>query len=234
MSAQLPTVLREAHRLRRHLRELGEEIDRLPRTLKAHQAKVAKQEQALKEFLDGVKHLKVDLHDKETRLKAAGQQLAKYERQLSDMTTPKEVEARQTEIANTRTLIAGLEEQILAGMGDLDDRTAKAPEHEGLLKKAKADLATFAAESKERQDRLAREKKQAEEELTKIEAQIPDDVRGQYDRLVNAYGADALAAVKGRSCGQCRSAVTSQNLHELLAGKFLCCGTCGRALYLAE
>jgi predicted nucleic acid-binding Zn-ribbon protein len=230
----LPALFREIHRLRRHLRDLQTEIDRIPGTRKARQAKVAKQEQALKDFQDGIKHLKVELHDKEVRLKGAGQQLTKHERQLSDMTTPKEIGAMQTEIANSKALIAQLEDEILAGMADLDERTAKVPEFDASLKKAKQELAGVETEMSERLERLTREKKLAEEELQNAEAQLPAAALGQYDRLVKAYGPDALAAVTERICGQCRSAVTAQNIHELLAGHFLCCNNCGRALYLSE
>lgn len=234
MAIPLPTLLREIHRLRRHLRDLQAELDRLPVALKARQTRLAKQEQALKDHLDGIKHLKVDTHEKEVRLKSAGQQLAKYERQLSDMTTPKEVEAKQTEIANTKTLVGQLEEQILEGMSDLDDRNAKTPEFEAQVKKAKDDLAAFQNEMGERTERLMREKKLAEEELKSNQAQLPNEVRDKFDRLVKAYGADALAEVADRVCGQCRSTITAQNVNELSAGHFLCCNNCGRALYPAQ
>lgn len=234
MSTPLPTLLREIHRLRRHLRDLQEELTRLPISLKARHTKVAKAEQTLKEAQDGIKHLKVQLHDKETSLKSTGQQLAKYERQLPDMTTPKEIEAKQTEIANSKATIAKLEEELLSGMSDLDNRVAKVPELEGLVKKAKEEAVAFEAESKERQERLAREKKLAEEELKKTEAQLPPAARGQYDRIIKAHGADALAEVNGRNCSHCRSSVTAQTVHELAKGTFVFCPSCGRALYPAE
>jgi predicted nucleic acid-binding Zn-ribbon protein len=234
MSTPLPTVFREIHRLRRHLRDLQAELDRLPITLKARQAKVAKQEQALKDFQDGIKHLKVDIHEKEVRLKGAGQQLTKYERQLNDMTTPKEIAAKQTEIASSKALIAQLEEEILTSMGDLDERTAKVPELDAQLKKAKEELVAFEADMGERKQNLTADKKRADDELRAQEEQLPGSARDKYDRLVKAHGADALAAVVDRVCGQCRSTVTAQNVNELLLGHFLCCPSCGRALYLSE
>ena len=45
-TVMIPTMFREIHRLRRHHRDLLTEIERLPRLLKAHQAKIAKQEHA--------------------------------------------------------------------------------------------------------------------------------------------------------------------------------------------
>ena len=42
-------TLRELHHLRRHARDLQAEIERGPRTLKAQQAKVVKQEELLRD-----------------------------------------------------------------------------------------------------------------------------------------------------------------------------------------
>lgn len=234
MSTDLNSILREVHRLRKHLRDLKNEIDNLPRLKKAHQARVAKQEQALKDAQESVKQVKAANHDREVSLKATHQQLVKYERQLNDMKTPKEVEAMQTEITNAKTHIGELEELILLGLNEIDERVAKLPVVEEQFKKAKNDFAGFDAEMKERAERLQGEYKLAADELKKIEPQVPSTVRPLFDRLVKAHDADALAQVKERDrmCGQCQMAVTAQYINEMIKGQFVCCNNCGRALYL--
>ena len=236
MTTTLPLVFREIHRLRKHLRDLQSEIDRLPRVLKAHQAKIQKQEQALHDALEAIKRVKVDIHEKEVSLKATTQQLAKYDKQLNDMTTPKEITGKETEIRNAKALAQKLEEEILASMAGLDERVAAIPDFEKLVKQARAELAAFEGEAKERLARFMREKKLAEEELKKVEVQIPASVKNLFDRLVKAHGADALAEVreKDRACGHCHSTVTAQNINQLLQGHFLSCTSCGRMLYIGE
>jgi uncharacterized protein len=234
MTATLNDVLREVHRLRKFLRDLQNEIDGLPRLKKAHEAKLARQEQNLKSAQDAIKHLKAANHEREVSLKSTHQQLQKYEKQMPDMKSPKEIEGKQTEIAAAKAGIAQLEEQILAGITDIEDASAKIPALEQAVKKAKADFAAFEADSKERHERLLREKQGAEKELKTTEVHLPPIIQTTYQRLVAAHGADALAVVTARICGHCLTSVTEQNLNELKQGRLLYCNTCGRVLYLPQ
>lgn len=230
-TVMIPTVLREIHRLRRHHRDLQTEIERLPRLLKAHQGKVAKQEQTLKQAQDDLKHLKVQAHDKEVNLKTTMQLLAKYEKQTNDMKSPKEVEAKEKEIATSKKTIEELEEQILLGLAEIDESTARIPQLDKAVKDAKAELAVFEKDSKERRQHLMAQVKLAEDELKKYETRLPATVRALYDRLIKSHGADALALVQKSSCGHCHTSVTAQNVNELYQGHFVCCNSCGRMLY---
>ena len=91
---------------------MNNEIERAPRVIKAHQTKLAKQEDGLKELKDSIKKLKVTLNDKEGSLKSTNQQLAKYEKQQNEAGNPKEFEALQHEISHTQGLRQQLEEEI--------------------------------------------------------------------------------------------------------------------------
>ncbi len=234
MTATLNDVLREVHRLRKFLRDLQNEIDGLPRLKKAHEAKLARQEQNLKSAQDAIKHLKAENHEREVSLKSTHQQLQKYEKQMPDMKSPKEIEGKQTEIAAAKAAILQLEEQILASITEIEDASAQIPALEQLVKKAKAEFAAFEADTKERQERLLREKKGAETELKQAEVHLPAIIQTAYQRLVAAHGADALAMVNARICGHCLTSVTEQNLNELRQGRLLYCNTCGRLLYLPQ
>ena len=63
-------ILREIHRLRRHAREMQQEIDRSPIVLKAHKNKMEKAEAAAAGGHDALKKLKVATHEKEVSLKS--------------------------------------------------------------------------------------------------------------------------------------------------------------------
>lgn len=233
MSSIVP-LLREIHRLRKHIREVQSEIDRGPRVLKAHQAKLAKQEEAWKEAQESLKKLKVTVMERESQLKSATQQLARYEKQLDSVSDKKEYDAKKLEIANTRKRCSELEDEILNGLTEIDERTARLPEIEKQTQAAREEYARFEAEAKERQDRLLAELRLAEEQLRQAETQIPEKHRAQYDRLIHSYGADAFAAVQNKICQHCRTAVTLQMQTDLIKGLFTCCTSCGRVLYLPE
>jgi predicted nucleic acid-binding Zn-ribbon protein len=229
----LNPVLKELHRLRKLIRDAHGEIERAPKVLKAHQTKLANQEKALADAKDALKHRKADVLTGEASIKSLNQSLTKHEKQLDTLTDPRQVEAKQHDIANTKELIAKTEDDVLTAMADVDERTAKLPESEAAVTKAKADFATYEKDSAERLVRLKDEVKSATVALAAEEAKIPAGMRGTYDRLVKAHGADALAVVENQTCTHCRLGVTQQQMSDLLKStEFHTCRTCGRLLYL--
>jgi uncharacterized protein len=230
----LNPLLRELHRLRKLIRDAQGEIDRAPRVLKAHQTKLANQEKAVADAKDALKHRKADVLTGEATIKSLNQTLIKYQKQLDGLTDPRQMEAKGHEIATTKELIAKAEDDYLTAVTDVDELAAKVPEVEAALAKAKADFANYEKEAAERMVRLKDEVKTASAALAAEEAKIPPAIRGQYDRLVKAHGADAFAAVENQTCTHCRVGITQQGLADLRAGtEFICCRNCGRAQYMA-
>jgi len=230
----LNPLLKELHRLRKLIRDAQAEIERAPKVLKAHQTRLANQEKALADARDALKHRKADILTGEATIKSLNQSLAKHEKQLDTLTDPRQIEAKQRDIANTKETIAKTEDDVLAALTDVDERTAKIPDLEAAVTKAKADFAAYEKDAAERLVRLKDEVKTATAALAVEEAKIPPAIRGQYDRLIKAYGADAFAPVENQTCVHCRVGITTQGLADLRQGsQFMCCRNCGRAQYLA-
>lgn len=225
-------TFRELHRLRRLARDLEAELADAPRQLAAQQARLAKAEQDLQAAQDGLKHAKVTVSDKEKTLKSTHQQIAKYEKQRESATSKKEFDAFDHEIAHAKQKCAELEDEILAGLSDIDDRTAALPEIERELARVREETLKFQGEAEERRGFLQRELERAKTELAAAEATLPEDIRSHYQRLVASYGAEALAKVENRTCQQCYGSITLQMDRELGAGRFVTCKGCGRALYV--
>ncbi len=139
----LNPLLKELHRLRKLIRDAQAEIDRGPRVLKAHHTKLAAQEKALADARDALKHRKADVLTGEATIKSLHQSLAKHEKQLDTLTDPRQIEAKEHDIANTKGSIAKTEDELLTAMADVDERTAKIPELEAAVSKAKADFAVY-------------------------------------------------------------------------------------------
>jgi predicted nucleic acid-binding Zn-ribbon protein len=227
-------LFREIHRLRRFAHDLQEQIDRIPRQIKANQAKVARQEDALREGHDAVKRLKVSVHEKEVSLKGTHQQISKHQQQLNKAESKKEYDALQVEIKQEREKCQQLEDEILQAMTEGEDRAAKVPELEKVVKQAKEEFAAYEKGAAERVASLQAQLAEARQQLEADDAQIPPDVRGAYNRIVNARGADALAAVRNRTCSACYTEITAQNYNDVFQGLFVLCKSCGRILYLPE
>jgi predicted nucleic acid-binding Zn-ribbon protein len=234
MSTTVPHLLREAHRLRRHLRELKSEIDLGPRVLKIQEQKLAAAKAAHAAAHDHIQKLKLKIRDDEGTLKVVNGQLAKFEKQLNDAASPKEYEGKQSEIRQAKEKVAALEEAILMGMEELEQKTAHLPTDDKIWAEAQAEFEQYKIDAKERLERLSADQRASVEALAKVDGQFPPAVKPQYDRLIKAYGPDGLAALSGKVCGQCRVGMSDQARSDITAGKFVCCSTCGRALYLGE
>jgi predicted nucleic acid-binding Zn-ribbon protein len=229
----LNPLLKELHRLRKLIRDAQGEIDRGPRVMKAHQTNLANKEKAVSDAKDALKHRKADVLTLESTIKSLNQSLAKHEKQLDTLTDPRQIEAKEHDIANTKALVGKTEEDYLTAMTDVDERTTKIPAVEAALAKTKADFKVYETEAAERMARLKEEVKAATAVLAEEEKKIPPATKGIYDRLVKAHGADALAAVDSTSCSHCRVGITQQQMADLRAAtEFHTCRNCGRLLYI--
>jgi uncharacterized protein len=232
MSTPVPTTLRECHRLRKHLRELKDEIDRGPRVLKAQQQLLANEEAAHKDHFDTIKKLKLKQKEDEGSLKTVEANLDKLGTKAMTVTTMKEMEAVKHETEQATAKKNALEDAILTTMTEIEERTANIPNIEKKWKDAQQEFAEFQAEAKERLERLIEDQKLSEEQLTKHEAQVPADLRDQYQRLVKNYGPEGLAGVRGQVCQQCRSKIGESRVIAIENGQFVMCAVCNRGLYL--
>lgn len=234
MSTPVPTLLKEIHRLRKFLRDLQSEIDLGPRVAKIRQQTLAAAEQTHKDAYDTIKKLKLKQKDDEGTLKQTETRLEKLAFELNGASSKKEFDAKQTEIANATTKKGELEDAILTAITEIEERTANLPAVEKAWADAQAAFAEGQTEAKARLERMLAEQTQAKAELAAVEANLPADMRTQYDRLVKAYGPDGFAGVNGRACSQCRTSITEGAKSELARGAFTCCANCGRALYVAD
>jgi uncharacterized protein len=227
-------VMREAHRLRKLARELQEQLERGPRQIKAHQAKIARQETLLRDEQDAIKKLKVGMHEKEVSLKTTHTQIAKYEKQLAESASKKEYDALQNEIAIARERTRQIEDEIFAAITEGEERAARVPELEKALRQAKDDAAAFEKGTAERNAGLTTHLAETQSKLKEVEATIPVDVRTQYNRIVTAMGPDGFAAVQDRNCTACHTALTVQHYTDLQQNLFSVCRSCGRIFYLPD
>ena len=228
----IPQLLREAHRLRRHLRELKSEIDLGPRVHKIQEQKLTAAKQAHADAHAHIQKLKLKIRDDEGTLKQVNVQLAKFEKQLNDATSPKEFEGKNSEIRQAKEKGAATEEAILQLREELEQKTADLPNVDRRWADAQAEFEQYKIDAKERLEQLQADQKASVAALATADAGFPPPVKPLYERLIKAYGPDGLAAISGKVCGQCRVGISDQARGDVAAGKFVCCSTCGRALYL--
>ena len=230
----VPAVLRELHRLHKHLRALKAEIDQGPRVMTAQQAQLDAERQAHADAHDTLKKQKLRQKDDEGTLKATEVRLAKLQADLNTAGSKKEFDGKTSEIEQAKVRQGELEDAILGTIGDIEDRTAALPGVDAKWAAAQAAFGQFQTDAADRLARMQADQVATQAALVAKEAELPAENKPMYARLVKSYGADGLAGVVGRSCQQCRTNLTEQQRTTLLSGKFLSCPACGRALYLAE
>jgi len=227
-------TLRELHRLRRHAKNLTDEIERLPRMFKTQETKVKLLEKAHKQTQDQITKLKLNTKDKEGKLKDTHLTIAKYEKQRNEATNKKEYDALQVEITFSKESAQKLEDEILALLEEAEQLAAKGPEQEKAIQQAKQELSQWDKTVRERQGDLGAELQKAQAQIKEAEPALPEDIRQQYDRLVTYRGEDSLSALNGRTCTACYTEITAQMYNNLIQGLFVLCKNCGRILYLPE
>jgi predicted nucleic acid-binding Zn-ribbon protein len=224
-------VLKEVHRLRRHIQDLETRSGQAPRQLQLHKAKLQAAEDALKAAQDEIKHLKVKIHDCEVSIKSTFQQIAKWEKQRETIENKKEYDALNSEIAQAKQRIAQFEEDTFATMTLVEEKTAQLPEVEKRTKQVRTEVENFQKDFDQRVASLGQQRDTAKAELAEVEKQLPEDILPTYRKMVDAQGADALAGVENRICTACYTEVTPQMGMNLNRGLFVLCKSCGRMLY---
>jgi uncharacterized protein len=225
-------VLKESHRLRRHIHELESRIASSPKQLAAQNAKLQQAEDNLKAAQDEIKHLKVKIHDREVSIKTSFQQIDKWEKQREKVEGVKENAALDSEIAHAKERIAGYEEEILETMGLVEDKTAQLPTVEKATQAVRTQVADFKKDYQARLDQFGQEREKTLGELAEVEKNIPPEIREVFDKMIKFKGVEAMSAVEGRTCLACRTDVTAQMQNEMLRGTFAVCRSCGRILYI--
>jgi predicted nucleic acid-binding Zn-ribbon protein len=231
---QVTEIFRECHRLRKHLRDLQTEIDRGPRVLKGRQETLEDERSEHKSHHDSITKLKLKQREDEVTLKSTETRLAKLEQQLTGISVQKEYAAKESEIAQAKANRSELEDAILTTIGTIEEKMAQIPAVEKKWADAQTEFAEFQKEAAERFERLKADQEHSRQELAKVEAEIPEEVRSKYDSLVKAHGPDALSAVKGRACQSCRTSLSEQRWNQLRNGNFMICPHCGKLLYPTE
>src|SRR3954469_3256970 len=94
------SILKELHRLRRHIKDLEAKIEQAPKQLAIHKKKLANQEEIFKQAQDHIKSLVLQTREKEGAIKSVQAQINKYLKQLDGAANKKEYDTLQSEITS--------------------------------------------------------------------------------------------------------------------------------------
>ncbi|MBL8823445.1 MAG: hypothetical protein JNJ77_12710 [Planctomycetia bacterium] len=226
-------ALQSLHTHLLRIRAVTEELENGPRRVKRSLQKVAAAEKAAQDHQQAIKSLKVNIQDRDVSLKANTEKIKKYKRDLDGISSKKEYDALNIEIASLEKRNSDLEEEALGMMSQVEEMTARIPEFEQAIVKAKEDHARVEAEYQAQLPAWQTRLEEARQVVAQQVEKLPDGWKKTYKRQLLSEGADALAALTGKTCSACNMDVTAQQYAMIAAGNIESCKHCGKILYVS-
>jgi uncharacterized protein len=227
------TGMKQLHDLRLKLREISDELERGPRQIAARNQAIDKKREELETQRNKLKQMKVATDQKNLQLKSSEARIYDLSGKLNSAANNREYEALRTQIAADTMAKSVLEDEILEALEKVDAAQIEVKKGELDLANADAELKKLMADVQASEAGLKERAAALEVQVAEAEKILPPDIVPQYRRLVQAYGANALAPVVNKSCSECYVSLTTQLYLELKSGKVKFC-TCGRLMYVAD
>lgn len=223
-----------------------QEQDKFLDGLKASLDKIPADIQAIEKFLEAEKaklgeakakagRLQLAKKDKESQLQQKEEAARKHGEELNKVKTNEAYKALLLEIEKAKADASELETAILLIMEELDqaardEKTAAAMIKEDEAKKLQ-EIEVLKAKEAELKSRFDQEQSKRDG----MTPGIPEDASKQYDYLRRRKpDGEALAKIRGSSCGACRIALPPQAIVEVAKNRLVTCESCQRILYSEE
>jgi predicted nucleic acid-binding Zn-ribbon protein len=224
--------LKRLHELHLQLREVQGELELGQRQIAARQQAFGKKQAELEDRRQKLKQAKVTAEQKNLQLKTNEAKIAELKAKQNTVTSNREYDILRGQIDADTMAKSVLEDEILEAMEAVDRGQSELKVFEQEVAAAEAELKSFTAAIESKVPGLKQRAEELNVQVADAEKFLPGEIAATYRRLVQVHGADALAAVDNKSCGNCYVSLTQQMLVELNSGKLLFCKTCGRLLYL--
>jgi len=225
--------MKQLHDLRLKLREISDQLERGPRQIAARKQNVEKKREELDALRNKLKQMKMVADQKNLQLKSSESRIYDLNGKLNAAANNREYEALRSQIAADTMAKSVLEDEILEALEKVDTAQIDVKKFEQEMTSVDADLQKLTEEVRAKEGGLKEQAAELEKQVAEAEKILPPDIVPQYRRLVQAYGAAALAPVLNKSCSECYVSLTAQVYVELRSGKVRFC-TCGRLMYVAE
>lgn len=232
--SDIPSALRELHRIHTEIQRVRTELDRGPRQVRAKQRVVENKTAEIEQLRQRLTQSRKSADEKGLLLKSNEAKLLALQVKLNQATSNREFDAVKSQMDADRMANSVLEDEILEALEKTDGLKAS-------IEAAEKEKANFETEGKTFAERVAAAEGDLKSELARLEASlavaekiIPASLTPDYKRLVQAHGATALAPIENKACSNCMTVVTQQQSIDLRAGRFTFCRNCGRLQYLVE
>ncbi|WP_437205828.1 zinc ribbon domain-containing protein [Planctomicrobium sp. SH664] len=225
---------RALHELYNQLKEVQDQLTRGPRQIKIRQGRVTEAEAQLAEREQELKDARTTTDRKNLDLRSKESHLNDLQGKLNTASSNREYDIIRGQIEADKAAKAVLEDEILEWLDRVDAGQKAVAAAKQRIKDLEADARSFANEFEVKAATLHKQEASLRQKIAIAEQIIPNELKEQYRRLVDAYGADSMASVQKGVCNFCYVSLTPQSRVQIGLGRLLFCPSCGRLLYPGE
>jgi predicted nucleic acid-binding Zn-ribbon protein len=222
------------HRIHRQLGDLRERLERGPKQVRLREQQLKNAEAELDRAQHSAQQCRMAADSKQVDLKANENKIQDWKGKLNSCKTNREYQALLEQIAAAEMAGSVLSDEILETLERVDLLDVKVREARQLVDKSRQELDRVRSRVGDESGSIRHDIERLEKELVETERSLPADFRGDYDRVVRAKGAEALAEVTDHYCGGCNQQITANMQNSLAMGRPVFCFSCGRLLYNVE
>ena len=222
------------HQLHQELKKVQDQLSRGPKQIKARQKRVAQIEEELASRESELKLARAEADKKNLDLKSKEAHLVDLKRKLNGASSNREYEIITGQMEADDAAKAVLEDEILEFLDRVDTLKNEVEKCKTTISEAETEAREFANSFEEKSTDLQEKEKELQTKVKEAQKIVPSTIREQFQRLVEAYGPDAMAECSNGVCTNCFVQMTPQSKVLLNSGKVLFCGSCGRLLYQAD
>lgn len=231
--SQAARGLKQIHELNIQLRTVQDQLERGPKRIHAREQLVEKKAQDVETAEKKLTDLKLAAKEKNSELQSKEGKIQDLTGKLNTATTNVEYDTLRRQIEADTVANEVLEMEILECLERVDQHQAAIQDAKKELERNKADLETLRAEVAAEEPGLTAKASELGDQLDVVERALPGEILARYRRLVKNHGADALAVLENKSCSECFTKLSPQDVVNVNTGKFVFCRACGRLLYRA-
>jgi len=231
MDRSLHEHLKRLHQLHQQLSQVQQELDRGPKLIKTRKAASQQKQADLDAQRERTTQLRMSADRKSLQLKTNEARMQDLRTKLNQASSNREFDVLRTQIDADKMANSVLEDEILEALEQVDAGQISGKRMEQELVVCKTEEVKAAEKVAATEAGLKAQAIDLHSQMGDSEKHLPTDIVVTYRRMVQAYGAGALAEVNNKVCSFCYVQLPAQMFLQLKSGQLLFCKTCGRLLY---
>ena len=228
-------LLIELQGLDTHIFKIQDDLEQIPRDIKAIEEECKEAAAALKSAEDALKALQLKRKEREMDLESKEGNIKKLQTQLFQLKTNKEYSIMQEEIARIKADNSLIEEEIINILDQVDAQNREIQKEKELLKAEEAKFNEMKTKKSDESKSMESELEGLKKQRSTLAEKIEKKVLSKYEKII--HNRDGLAAVPvvNDSCQGCFQVLPPQVINLVkLKEEIVLCENCSRILYSEE